>query len=74
LSTGAASMNLLTAATATGFVAGWLTGWAAYSDTVRDAFGGPGDRIAGFLFIGSPSRPLEERPRPDYDAVVRQWG
>ncbi|MBA3897250.1 MAG: nitroreductase, partial [Sphingomonadaceae bacterium] len=53
LSTGAACMNLLAAATATGFVAGWLTGWAAYSDTVRDAFGGPGDRIAGFLFIGS---------------------
>jgi nitroreductase len=74
LSVGAAIMNLLTAATAQGFVGGWLTGWAAYSDAVRDAFGGPHERIAGFLFIGSPSRPLEERPRPAYDDVVSHWG
>jgi len=73
LSAGAACMNLLTATHALGFVGGWLTGWAAYSDRVRDAFGGPDERIAGFLFLGSPSRPLDERPRPDYDAVVRPW-
>jgi hypothetical protein len=40
---------------------------------VRDAFGAPGERIAGFLFLGTPTRPLEERPRPDRDAVVRIW-
>ncbi len=74
LSVGAACMNLLTAAHASGFVGSWLTGWPTYSDAVRDAFSGPGDRIAGFLFIGSPSRDLEERPRPDYDDVVKNWG
>jgi nitroreductase len=74
LSVGAACMNLLNAAHASGFVGSWLTGWPTYSDAVRDAFGGPGDRIAGFLFIGSPSRDLEERPRPDYDGVVKNWG
>lgn len=74
LSAGAACMNLVTAAHASGFVAGWLTGWPAYSDQVRDAFGGPDERIAGFIFIGSPARPLEERPRPDYDSVVTNWG
>jgi nitroreductase len=74
LSVGAACMNLLNAAHASGFVGSWLTGWPTYSDAVRDAFGGPGDRIAGFIFIGSPSRDLEERPRPDYDAVVKKWG
>lgn len=74
LSAGAACMNLLTAAHASGFVAGWLTGWPAYSDAVRDAFGGPEERIAGFIFIGSPARDLEERPRPDYDNVVTNWG
>jgi nitroreductase len=74
LSAGAAIMNLLIAAHASGFVAGWLTGWAAYSDAVRDAFGQPHERIAGFVFIGSPGRPLEERPRPAFDAVVRHWG
>ena len=73
LSTGAAIMNLLTAAHASGFVGGWLTGWPAYSDAVRDAFGGPHERIAGFLYIGSSAKPLEERPRPDYDTVVTDW-
>lgn len=73
LSSGAACMNLLTAAHAMGFVASWLTGWAAYSDQVRDLFGGPETRITGFIFIGSPSRALEERPRPDLDTVVRTW-
>lgn len=73
LSAGAACMNLLTAATAHGYVGGWLTGWAAYSPIVRDAFGEGDEKIAGFIFIGTPSRPLEERPRPDFDAVVRQW-
>jgi nitroreductase len=73
LSAGAACMNLVTAAHASGFVAGWLTGWPAYSDQVRDAFGGPDERIAGFIFIGAPARPLEERPRPDYDSVVTNW-
>ena len=73
LSAGAACMNLLTATHALGFVGGWLTGWPAYSTAVRDAFGAPTERIAGFIFIGSPDRTLEERPRPEYDAVVSHW-
>jgi nitroreductase len=73
LSSGAACMQLLNAAHAQGFVGSWLTGWPTYSAAVRDAFGGAHDRLAGFLFIGSPARVLEERPRPDYDAVVRAW-
>lgn len=73
LSAGAACMNLLAGAHAMGFVGGWLTGWPAYSDKVRDAFGGPDERIAGFLFIGTPGRDLDERPRPDYEAVVSHW-
>lgn len=73
LSAGAACMNLVTAAAAHGYVAGWLTGWAAYSPMVRDAFGEGDEKIAGFIFIGTPSRPLDERPRPDYDAVVSHW-
>lgn len=73
LSAGAAAMNLLHAAHAMGFAGGWLTGWAAYNETVRDAFGQAPERIAGFVFIGTPSRPLEERPRPDFDRVVSNW-
>ena len=74
LSVGAACMNLLTAAHASGFVGSWLTGWPTYSNAVRDAFGDAGDKLAGFIFIGSPARELEERPRPDYDIVVTDWG
>jgi nitroreductase len=74
LSAGAACMNLVTAATAHGFVAGWLTGWAAFDTQVCAALGGrEGDRIAGFIYLGSPAQPLEERPRPVYHDVVRHW-
>jgi nitroreductase len=73
LSVGAACMQLLNAVHAQGFVGGWLTGWPAYSASVRDAFGGEHDRIAGFFFIGSPRKEQEERPRPDYDQVVTGW-
>jgi nitroreductase len=73
LSAGAACMNILHATHALGYAGGWLTGWAAYDDQVRDAFGGPGERIAGFLFLGTPGAELSERPRPDYDDVVSLW-
>ena len=73
LSTGAAGQNLMLAAHALGFVAGWVTGWRAYSERVRAAFCAQGERIAGFVFIGHASRPLEDRPRPDLASVVREW-
>ena len=73
LSCGAACMNLALAAHALGFAAGWVTGWAAYSDKVRDAFGAAPERIAGFIFIGTPGAPLEERLRPAFKEVVSEW-
>lgn len=73
LSTGAACFNLLAAAHSQGYVGGWLTGWAAYSDAVRDAFGTAPERIAGFIYLGTAGAELKERPRPDYDAVVSHW-
>jgi nitroreductase len=73
LSCGAACMNLLLAAHATGFAGGWVTGWAAYSEIVRDAFATPGERIAGFIFLGTPAAELEERPRPEAAEIVQIW-
>ena len=73
LSVGAAVMNLMHAAHAMGFVANWLTGWATYSATVRDALATPEEQIAGFIFIGSQGRDLTERPRPELGDVVRIW-
>lgn len=74
LSCGAACMNLLLGAHALGFAGGWVTGWAAYNSEVLAAFGGKEhERIAGFLFLGTPSCAQEERPRPEWDEVVRGW-
>jgi nitroreductase len=73
LSCGAACMNLLLAAHAMGFAAGWVTGWAAYSPAVLAAFGAPPERIAGFIFLGTPGVDLEERLRPDRSDVVSEW-
>ena len=73
LSCGAAGMNLLLAAHALGYVGGWVTGWAAYSERVRDAFCEPGERVAGFIFLGSPGLPIEDRPRPDLATVAKHW-
>lgn len=73
LSCGAACMNLALAAHALGYAAGWVTGWAAYSPMVRDAFGRAPERIAGFIFLGTPAGDLEERARPPLDEVAVQW-
>ena len=73
LSCGAACMNLLLAAHALGYAGGLVTGWAAYSDAVLAAFGTPPERIAGFVFLGTPAVELEERLRPDYDEVASEW-
>ena len=74
LSVGAACMNALLAAHAQGYVGCWLTGWPAYSQTVREAFGDGTARIAGFLFFGTAGRIPEERPRPEPSALISDWG
>ena len=73
LSCGAAGMNLLLAAHALGYVAGWVTGWRAYSPQVTAALCEPGERIAGFIFIGEASAEAEDRQRPNLPDVVRNW-
>ena len=73
LSAGAACMNLLHAVHAMGFVGGWISGWPAYSEHVRGAFGASHERIAGLMFIGTPAFPLEERPRAAVSMVSTVW-
>ncbi len=71
LSTGAACQNLINAVHAKGFVAQWLTGWAASSADVMRGLGlTGGERIAGFIFIGSMGRVPSERPRPSFEDRV----
>jgi nitroreductase len=66
LSGGAVCFALLQAAQALGFGAQWLTGWAAYDDAIRGLLGvGPGERILGFIHIGTAAEAAPERVRPD---------
>jgi nitroreductase len=71
LSAGAVCQTILIAAHALGYVGSWLTGWPAYSSAIVAALGGrSADKIAGFIYLGTATRELEERPRPDYADIV----
>ena len=75
LSAGAAAMNLVTAAHALGFAANWITEWYAYDRRVLDALGvGTNEKIAGFVHIGRPVKPPEDRPRPPLQDIVTRFG
>jgi nitroreductase len=74
LSSGAAAMNLVLAAHALGYGASWITEWYAYDRSVLDALGlAPHERIAGFVHIGTPPGPPEDRPRPPLDEIVTRF-
>jgi nitroreductase len=74
LSAGAAAMSLVFAVHALGFAANWITEWYAYDRRVIDALGvGPTERIAGFVHIGTPIRPPEDRPRPPLADIVTRF-
>lgn len=71
LSAGAVCQNILIASHALGFVGNWLTEWYAYHPKVKELIGlKPGERIAGFIYIGTSTVELEERPRPEMDKIV----
>jgi nitroreductase len=74
LSAGASAMNMITAATALGYGACWLTGWFAFDRDALDALGLKADeRFAGFIHIGTPSKPSEDRPRPALSDIVTRF-
>jgi nitroreductase len=74
LSAGAVCQNMLTAATALGFVANWITEWPAYSPAVWEHLHLKGEeKIAGFVYIGRPAEPLAERPRPVLSEIVQHY-
>src|SRR5687768_17435599 len=77
LSAGAVCLNLLHAAQAHGFAAQWLTGWFAYDANAMRWLGlKEGERVAGFIHIGTPSSlglAAPERERPNLDAIIVSW-
>lgn len=70
LSAGAVCLGLVNAALASGWGASWITGFAA----LNEGFGGAhlglraGERIVGFVHIGTRGEIPPERPRPDIKA------
>jgi len=74
LSSGASAMSLVFAAHAMGYAASWITEWYAYDRRVLDALGlAPNEKITGFVHIGRPGKPPEDRPRPDLTAIVSRY-
>ena len=74
LSAGAAAMSLVLAAHAFGYGANWITEWYAYDRGVLDALGlKPHERIAGFVHIGRPPGPPEDRPRPPLEEIATRF-
>lgn len=75
LSAGAASFNLCLAANALGYGTSWLTEWIAYNKSVGEALGlAENERVAGFVYIGTPAERPEERERPALSDIVTRWG
>lgn len=74
LSAGAVCANLTYAALAMGFGANWITDWYSYDADATAVLGlGEGERVAGFVMIGTPSEPPLERERPDLAPLVTRW-
>src|SRR3954470_16910247 len=74
LSAGAAAMSLVLAAHALGYGANWITEWYAYDRRVLEALGlRESERIAGFIHIGTPVHPPEDRPRPPLNEIATRF-
>ena len=74
LSAGAVCMNILLAATAMGIGCQWNTDWMAYDGEIGTAMGLTAhEKVAGFIYFGMPTAPLEDRPRPDPADLLTRW-
>ena len=75
MSAGAICLNTLMAANALGYVSNWLTEWFAFDERAYPLLGvKPGEKVAGFIHVGSTDFPAVERPRPDIAETVSWVG
>lgn len=74
LSAGALCYNVCLAANALGFGTSWITEWIAYSAGVRAGLGlSDSERVAGFVYVGTPMEKPDERDRPDVARLTTHW-
>ena len=70
-------LNIIFAANAHGCVANWLTEWFAYDERAYPLLGvQPGEKVAGFIHIGSTDLPARRAsaPRTDRDGHLGRRG
>ena len=71
LSAGAVCLNLVMAANALGYASNWLTEWFAFDEKAYPVLGiSGGEKVAGFIHIGTPKMHPGERPRPELADIV----
>ena len=74
LTAGAVCQNLLIAANAAGWAGQWLTGWTAYDEAVTTPLGlRSGERVAGYIYLGTAEHDPKERARPDLGSITTRW-
>ena len=74
LSSGAVCMTMIIAAQAMGYGANWITDWYAYDEEAGRLLGlGEGERVAGFVHLGTSAEVPLERVRPDPAAITSEW-
>lgn len=74
MSAGAVCTLMLTAAAAMGYGANWITDWYAFDDAALALLGvKTGERVAGFVYLGTAAEPPQERVRPDVASLTSVW-
>ena len=75
LSSAAVCFNMVLAAQAYGFDAQWQSDWVAYDEAAKAAMGVlAAEKVAGVIYMGTSTVPLEDRPRPNVPALTTYWG
>jgi nitroreductase len=74
LSAGAACFSLLIASHALGYAGCWLTEWPAFDARARAALGlSEEERVAGFVYLGTPAQGAAERVRADVTSRISRF-
>lgn len=74
MAAGAVCMNLLHAVNAHGFGAKWLSEWIAFDrDVLTDLGLAADEQIAGYIYIGTQTKPQLERARPDVANLITRF-
>jgi nitroreductase len=74
LSAGALCHSIMLAARAYGYGAVWLSEWVAYDRAALAVLGvSETEKLAGYIYIGTPSAAPIERQRPDVASRIRAW-